>query len=134
MPVNVKLYFDLVVGLLIAGLVVFAGWQYDQAKLARKDTLAAQAAMTQLQEGLAQLQRGQEADKAAVVAVAASQAVATKHAVTVRQRVVTMGNDDAKLQAWLDGAVPGTGCLLDDTCPANAAGAHADSVPASAVR
>lgn len=118
---NVKLWFDIGVGILIAGLVVFAGWQYDQAKLARKDTAAATLAMTQLQQGLAQLQQGQRADTAAIRATAASQAVVVQHAATVRQRVVTMGNNDASVQTWLDARVPGAGCMLDDTCGTGAA-------------
>ena len=121
MLTTIKLYAELAVAAAVLGLVVFAGWQYDQAKLARKDTAAAVEAMTQLQRGLDSLQAGQRADSAAIQAMAASQAVVSQHAAVVARRVVTMGNSDAKVQTWLDAAVPGTGCLLDDTCPASGA-------------
>lgn len=116
MLTTVKLYFDIAIGVLIVGLVVFAGWQYDQRKLDadKLDKLA--TSMSAQTAVLTQLQAGQQASDAAVVAVAASQAAATQHGSVVRQRVVMMGNNDANVQKWLDAPVPGVGCMLDDTC------------------
>lgn len=131
---NVKLYFDIAVGVLIAGLVVFAGWQYDQAKLARKDRAAATAAMTQLQAGLAQLQQGQQASDQAIAAMADQLTAAGAHASTVRQRVVTMGNSDAAIQKWLDSPLPAGGCMLDDTCSNGSASSTAQHGPVAAVQ
>jgi hypothetical protein len=118
----------------VVALVVFAGWQHEQAKLARKDAEAAAAAMTQLQQGLVQLQQGQAADSAAIQSMVASQAEAVHHASTIRQRVVTMGNSDERVQKWLDSALPDGGCMLDDTCPAGSAASAAQRGPAPALR
>jgi hypothetical protein len=115
-PTTIKLYFDIAVGLLIAGLVVFAGWQYDQRKLDADKLDKLGTAMSAQTAVLAQLQAGQQASDAAVVAVAASQAAATQHGSAVRQRVVTMGNSNATIQHWLDTPLPVGGCMLDDTC------------------
>lgn len=117
----IKLYFDVAIGVAILLLVGFAGWQYDQAKLARKDAEASAAAMTQLQQGLASLQAGQQASDESIAAMAAAMAQSSAHATTVRRRVVTMGNDDANVQKWLDAPLPAGGCLLDDTCGATGA-------------
>ena len=133
---SIKLYFDLAIGVLILGLVVFAGWQYDQAKLARKDTEAANAAMTQLHQGLEQLQAGQQASNDSINTMVARLDAASTHAGTVARRVVTMGNSDANVQKWLDTPLPAGGCMLDDTCSGGAAASApqrgvAASVPAS---
>ena len=115
-----KLYFDIAVGLLIVGLVVFAGWQYDQRKLtdAKMDRLGDQ--LTATQGVLTQLQQGQAADTAAIQSMAASQALVAQHGSVVRQRVVTMGKNDDKVRTWLDTLLPADGCMLDDTCPGRA--------------
>lgn len=131
-----KLYFDIGIGVCILLLIGFAGWQYDQAKLARKDTAAATAAMAQLQQGLAQLQQGQDASNQAITAMAGQLTAAGAHATTVRQRVVKMGNSDAKVESWLDASLPTGGCMLDDTCGNGGAGVATErgvaaSVPAS---
>lgn len=131
-----KLYFDIGIGVCILLLIGFAGWQYDQAKLARKDAAAAGVAMTQLQAGLTQLQQGQEASNQAITAMADQLTAAGAHATTVRQRVVSMGNSDATIQHWLDTPLPVGGCMLDDTCGNGGAGVATQrgapaSVPAS---
>lgn len=129
-----KLYIDLAVAALILGLVVFAGWQYDQAKLARKDTAAATAAMTQLQQGLVQIQAGQAASDEAIQSMSARLDVAGAHATTVARRVVTMGNSDATIQKWLDTPLPAGGCMLDDTCGGAGPASTAQRGPAAVVR
>ncbi len=134
MPLTIKTYIDLAVGLAVIALVVFAGWEYDQRKLDAA-ALAAQAqTVTQLQQGLAQLQQGQHNSDVAIQAVAASAVVNNQHAATVRQRVVTMGKSDASVQSWLDTRGPVNLCVLDDTCAPSGVASGAVSGAASAVR
>lgn len=129
-----RLYIDLAVVVLVVGLLVFCGWEYDQRKLDADKITAAQATVTQLQQGLTQLQAGVDASNAAISAVAASAAVNAQHGSAVRQRVVAMGNNDVTVQKWLDARLPADGCMLDDTCGNGAAASGAVSSASSAVR
>lgn len=134
MPLTIKTYVDIAVALAVVALLLFAGWEYDQRKLDADKLTAAQGQVTQLQAGLTQLQAGIEASNAAIAGVAASQAAVTGHASTVRQRVVTMGKNDATIQKWLDTRLPADGCMLDDTCTDGVAASATIGSPAAAVR
>lgn len=129
-----KTYIDIAIAAAVVALLVFAGWEYDQRKLDADKLATAQGQVTQLQAGLTQLQAGIDASNAAIAGVAASQAAATVHASTVRQRVVTMGKNDATIQKWLDTRLPAGGCMLDDTCTGGIAPGATIGSPAAAVR
>lgn len=112
----IKLYFDIAVGILIVCILGFAGYQYDQAKQERAATAAMGVQLTATQGVLASLQQGVQASNDAIHDMGVSLSATSVHQGVVARRVVTMGKNDAKIGTWLDGVVPGTGCLLDDTC------------------
>ena len=137
MLTTIKGYIDLAVGILVLLLIVACGWFYDQHKLDESKAEAAAKTVAQLQQGLAQLQQGQTASNEAINNMEDALLHQGAHAATIRQRVVTMGNDDATVQKWLDAPLPVNGCMLDDTCPASAAAGTtqrgaAAALPASA--
>lgn len=137
MPLTIKTYIDIAIGLLVVGLMVFAGWEYDQRKIDAGKMEAQAKQVDQLQQGLTRLQQGQAASDQAINNMEDAMLKGTTHAATVRQRVVTMGNDDEKVRSWLDGALPPAGCMLDDTCRTAAAASpalsgSAPALPASA--
>lgn len=129
---NAKLYLDIAVGVLILGLLAFAGWEYDQRKLDADQLHTVGVQLSQQAAVLTQLQQGVQASNDAIKSMSELQTRAAVHGSAVRQRVVTMGNSNAAIHDWLSTSLPPGGCLLDDTC-ANGGSAEPAIGSASAV-
>lgn len=129
----IKTYIDIAIGLLVVGLIVTAGWLYDQHKADGLRLDAAEKTQEQQAQQLRSLQAGHAASDEAINNMEDALLHQGVHATAVRQRVVNMGANDATVQTWLDAALPAGGCMLDDTCPASTAASAAQRGPAAAL-
>ena len=124
MPLTIKGYVDIAIAILVVALIVTCGFLWDRHKLDADKLDKLNGDLSATRGVLAQLQEGQQADSAAIAAVAASQVVNAQHGSVVRQRVITMGQQNDALRKWLDTRIPSDrACLLDDTCAAGQASA-----------
>lgn len=133
MPLTIKGYIDIAIAVLVIGLIVTAGWLYDQHKADGLRLDAAEKTQEQQAQQLRSLQQGAAASDEAINNMEDALLHQGVHAAAVRQRVVNMGNDDAAVSKWLDTVLPPGGCMLDDTCPASADAGSAQRGPAAAL-
>jgi hypothetical protein len=109
MLASLKLYAIGGLLLTIALLAGYGAWQSNKAAAAldKVDALSTQ---------LTALQRGVDASNEAIIGMGAALDKASRKAVTIRERVITMERNNVEVRAFLDIPVPPDGCMLDDSC------------------